>query len=211
MSVVPPSPPWAMTRTSGRPLTFQRRRDARRHGSGVAEQRMDPGNLPGSLRVRRREHLEAAGGIRGNQLPGRRLHRRIDCVARAQRLAAALAGAVTGVQGIRAAHVGLHRALLGRQQPVAHREGAGLVELDRLPGHVQVPQPIFGAARPMSRRMLSAMGPERRTSRSRATTRSTIPDRDRGTSAARARHSLRLREHPVQRLLRDRRCRRGRR
>ena len=45
-----------------------RRRDARGDRRGVAEQRMDPRNLPRRLRIRRREHFEAAGRVDGDQL-----------------------------------------------------------------------------------------------------------------------------------------------
>ena len=51
MSVVPPSPPCAITRTFGAALHFHRRRNARRHRRGVAEQRVHPGDLPGGLRI----------------------------------------------------------------------------------------------------------------------------------------------------------------
>ena len=52
----------------------QRRRHAGAHGSGVAKQRMDPGQLPRGFGVGRREYFEAAGGIGRDQLPVGRVH-----------------------------------------------------------------------------------------------------------------------------------------
>jgi hypothetical protein len=80
---------------------------------GVAEQRVDPRNLPRGFRVGRGEHFQAAGGVGGDQLVVGRVHRGVDRVARAERLAAALAGAVAGVERVGALHVGLHAALFG--------------------------------------------------------------------------------------------------
>jgi hypothetical protein len=102
MSVVPPSPPWATTRTSSRPsdLDLDRRGDAGGDRRGVAEQRVDPRNLPRGFGVGRREDLEAAGGVGRDQLVVGGVHRRVDGVTRAERLAAALAGAVSRVQGV---------------------------------------------------------------------------------------------------------------
>ena len=80
------------------------------------------------LRVRGREHLEAAGRVGGDQLAVGGAHRGVERVAGAERLAAALAGAVPAGERVRALRVGLHRALLGVEQPVADREAAGLVE-----------------------------------------------------------------------------------
>jgi hypothetical protein len=113
-------------------LDLDRRGDAGGDRRGVAEQRMDPRNLPGGFRVGRGEDFEAAGGVGRDQLSLAGDHRGVDGVARAERLAAALAGAVPGVERVGALHVGLHRALFGRQQAVADGEGAGLVELDGL-------------------------------------------------------------------------------
>src|SRR5262249_44037084 len=56
-------------------------------------------------------------------------------VAGAERLAAPLAGAVAGRERVRAAFVGLHGPLVRRHEPVAHRERAHLVEVQRLAGH----------------------------------------------------------------------------
>ena len=60
----------ATTRTSAAcaALHLQRGGDAGGDRGGVAEQRMDPRHLPRGLRVRRREHLQAAGGVGGDQL-----------------------------------------------------------------------------------------------------------------------------------------------
>ena len=71
MSTVPPSPPWPMTRTSVAALGLQRGGDAGRDRRRVAEQRVQPRELPGGLRVRRGEDLEAAGRVGGDQLAAR--------------------------------------------------------------------------------------------------------------------------------------------
>ncbi len=107
-----------------------RRGDARRHRGRVAEQRVDPGNLPRGFRIGRREDFQATGGIDGDQLVVGRAHGGIDGIARAQGFPAALTRAVPGIQRIGAMHVRLHRALVFREKPVADGERAGLVELD---------------------------------------------------------------------------------
>ena len=84
-----------------RPL---RRGDARRDRRRIAEQRVNPGNLPRSLRIGRRENFQASGRVDCDQLVAGRLHRRIDRVARAQRFAAALAGAMSGIERVRPMH-----------------------------------------------------------------------------------------------------------
>ncbi len=109
--------------------------DAGRHRRRIAEQRVDPRDLPRRLRIRRREHLEAAGGVDGDHLVVRGAHRGVDRVARAERLAAALARAVPGIERVGPLHVRLHRALVLGEQPVADGERAGLVELHRLQRH----------------------------------------------------------------------------
>ena len=139
MSTVPPSPAWPTTRMSSRPLALQGGRDAGGDGRPVAEQRVQPGQLPRRLGVRRGEHLEAAGGVHRDHLPAGGAHRRVEHVARPERLAAALAGAVARGQRVRPAHPRLHRPLLGLEQPVAGHERAGLVELDLLVGHGGLP------------------------------------------------------------------------
>src|SRR4029079_10588280 len=103
--------------------------------------------------VGRREHLEASRGVGGDQAIAGGPHRRVDGVARAERLAAALAGAVAGVERVAALDRGLHRALLGREQPIADGEGAGLVELDLLVHHA-----TFAGTGPTSRSRFSATG-----------------------------------------------------
>jgi len=65
------------------------------------------------LGVRRRKHFQAAGGVGRDQLAVGSLHRSIDRVARTERLAAALAGAVAGVQRVGAVRMlACTRALL---------------------------------------------------------------------------------------------------
>jgi hypothetical protein len=114
------------------------RRDAGCHCGRVAEQRVQPGDPPRGFRVGRREHLEAAGRVDRDKLPVDRGHRRIEGVAGTEGLAAPLTGPVAGGEGVRAVGVGLDRADLQGQQPVAHREGAHLVELHRLARRVLV-------------------------------------------------------------------------
>jgi hypothetical protein len=136
MSVVPPSPPWAITRTllfsspAFSALTLSAAAMPVPDRSGVAEQRMDPRQLPRRFRVGRREHLEAAGGVGGDELVAGGAHRRVDGIARAERLAAALARPVAGVERIVSLDRRLDGALLGREQAIADGEGAGLIELD---------------------------------------------------------------------------------
>ena len=133
---------------------------------GVAEQRVQPGDLPGRLGIGRGEHLEAAGGVDGDQLVVGGAHRRIQRVARAERLAAALAGAVARVMALARSHAGLHGALRLVEQAVADGEGAGLVELESLDLSISMTAAsltMFRTAAGISvRRMFSAIGPERR-------------------------------------------------
>ena len=89
--------------------------DAGRDRGGIAEQRMQPGRLPRGLRIGRREHFQAAGGVDGDDVAVGRPHRRVDGVARAERLAAALAGAVAAGQRVGAVDRGLHRAFALRR------------------------------------------------------------------------------------------------
>ena len=111
MSVVPPSPPCAITRIS-LALDPHRRGDAGRDRRGVAEQRMQPRQLPGCFRIGRGEDFEAAGGVDGDQIIAGGAHGGVDGVARAERLAAALAGAMAAGQRVRALLRGLHGALV---------------------------------------------------------------------------------------------------
>jgi hypothetical protein len=82
-------------------LDAHRCRNAGGNRGGVAEQRMQPGDLPGGLGVRRCEYFEATRCIDRDELAGSRSHGGIDGVARAERLAAALAGAMAAGQRIR--------------------------------------------------------------------------------------------------------------
>ncbi len=137
-------------------LHAHRRGDARRDRRGVAEQRMNPRDLPRGLRVRRGEHFEAAGRVDGDDLVVRGAHRRIDGVARAERLAATLAGAMPRVERVAARGIRLHRALVLVEQAVADGERPGLVEL-----HRRAHQPILDATDPSCRSSASAVGPVR--------------------------------------------------
>ncbi len=112
-------------------LCPQRRGDARRNGGRVPEQRVDPGDPPRGLGVRRREDLEAARRVRGDHLTVGGTHGGVQRVARAERLPAALAGAVAACDRVRPLLAGLLGALLGIEQAIADREAARLVEADR--------------------------------------------------------------------------------
>ncbi len=116
-------------------LYLQRRRDAGCHRCGVAEHRVHPWHLPGRFGIRRGKHFQAAGGIGRDHLRAGRLHRRVQRVARAQRLAASLAGAVSRIDRITAIPLRLDAAVFRFQQAVADGERAGLVELDGLKAH----------------------------------------------------------------------------
>jgi hypothetical protein len=77
---------------------LDRRGDAGGDCSGIAEQRVDPGDLPRGLGVGCREDLQATGGIGRDQAATRGLHRRVDGETSAKCFATALAGAVSGVE-----------------------------------------------------------------------------------------------------------------
>jgi hypothetical protein len=117
------------------PLRPQRRGDAAGDRGGVAEQRVNPGKLPRRLRIRGREHLQAPGRVGGDHAAARRSHRGVEHVARAERLAAALAGAVARGQRVGALHARLDRALIRVEQAIADRVSPDLVVLDLLLGH----------------------------------------------------------------------------
>src|SRR5215208_6942306 len=72
-------------------LRLQRGGDTARDGRRVAEQRVDPRELPRALGIGRGEHLEAARRVGRDQAPVAGPHRRVERVTRAERLAAALA------------------------------------------------------------------------------------------------------------------------
>src|SRR6185295_11130581 len=105
------------------------------------------------------------GRIDGDQLVVGRAHGSIDGIACAQRLAAALAGPMPGIERVGPMHVRLHRALVFREKPVAHGERAGLIELDL---RIHDGYPMLAATVPMRRRMASAVGPVRRALLSRS-------------------------------------------
>ena len=122
MSTVPPSPPWPMTRTSSRPLAFSAAAMPVATAGALPNSEWIHGSCHDVSGIRRGEDLQAAGRVGGDQLAVGRAHRGVERVARAERLAAALAGAVAGGERVRRARVGLHRALLGVEQAVADRE-----------------------------------------------------------------------------------------
>ena len=130
MSTVPPSPACAITLVVAATLDPQRRRDPGRHRGSVPEQGVQPRDLPRRLRVGRREHLEAAGGVDGHHAAAGGAHGRIDGVAGAERLATALAGPVARGQRVGALGAGLHGAVGAAHQPVADGEAPDLVEAD---------------------------------------------------------------------------------
>ena len=113
------------------PLHAEGRGDSARHGGRVAEERVQPGHLPRGLGIRRAEHLQATGRVHGDEAAIRRAHRSVEDVARAERLAAPLAGAVPARQRVAAIDRRLHGALRRIEEAVADGEGARLVELRR--------------------------------------------------------------------------------
>ena len=154
----------------------QRGRDSRANRRRVTEQRVDPRQAPGRLRVGRGENFQAAGRVGGDELIVGGTQRGVDHVARAQRLAAALAGTMPRVERVRAFDARLYRALGLVQQPVANGEGAGLVKLYSLFGFWKLchREPLAAASAPaMSRKILSALEPGRWMSRKRSSSRCT--------------------------------------
>src|SRR5208282_5569101 len=113
------------------------------------------------------------GGVDGDHIAAGGAHRGIHRVAGAERLAAALAGAVAAGERVGAVDRDLHRALLVRNQPIADREGALLVEVQLLRRiqrgraivHRFLPYTAAFSALPSRRNRFSAVGPERRTLR----------------------------------------------
>ena len=114
--------------------------------------------------------------LTATSLPLGRAHCGVQRVARAQRLAAALAGPVARGDGVGAFRRGLDRPAALVHQAVAHGVGAGLVELDllkrvfRLSWTGPLPRQDRRRTRPGFRALsrFSAIGPEWRTSRARA-------------------------------------------
>ena len=101
-------------------------RDSRR----IAEERMQPRHSPGAFRIRRREDFQAPGGIRHGDPAVGFFHRRVQRVAGAEGLAAALAGAVSRFQRIEALGRALQCLQLLIQKPITNRKGAGLIKMD---------------------------------------------------------------------------------
>ena len=109
MSTVPPSPAWATTRTA---LPFTRIAAATPVATAGALPKSEWSHAaPRRLGIGRREHLEAPRRVDRDELAASGPHRRVEGVARPERLAAALAGTMTGVEGIRSAGVGLDGAI----------------------------------------------------------------------------------------------------
>jgi len=93
MSTVEPSPPCAMMLTpSFLPIDLSAGLDARGHGRGVLEERVDPRHAPRRFGVGRGRDLEAAGAVGDDGVGARRL----DDEAGGQQLAAARAAAMAG-------------------------------------------------------------------------------------------------------------------
>src|SRR5262249_3180020 len=108
------------------------RGNPRRYRRRIAEQRMEPGDLPGGLGIGSCEYFEATRCIDRGELAAGRSHGCIDGVAGAQCLAASLARAMAAGERVRAVDGSLHRALLLRDQPVADGERALLIEAQLL-------------------------------------------------------------------------------
>ena len=132
MSVVPPSPPWATTRDCLAFCDSHRGGDAGRDRRGIAKQRVHPRHLPGGFGVGRGEHFEAAGGVDRDKIAAARSHRRVDGVTRAQRFAAALAGAMAAGQRVGAVAARLHVSLRLVDKAVADGKRALLIEFELL-------------------------------------------------------------------------------
>src|SRR4029453_1546880 len=93
---------------------------------------MHPGNLPGGLRIRCREYFEATRGIDRDELAGSGSHRGVNGIARAERLAASLAGAMATGERVRSINRGLNGTFPLGHQAVAHGKGALLIEAQLL-------------------------------------------------------------------------------
>ena len=118
----------------GAPCGLQGRGDPGGDRRRVPEQRVQPGDLPGRFGERGGEDLQAAGRVDRDHLAAGGAHHRVQGVAGAERLAAALAGAVPAGERVGALGARLDAALIW-EQPVPDRETAGLVELDSLVRH----------------------------------------------------------------------------
>ena len=135
MSTVPPSPAWASTRTSSRPVAR----------IAAATPEATAAALPNNECSHGTCQADSGNGVeKTSRHPVALTVTRRPSVARiaasittraAERLAAAAACAMA--RGDRARPLGgrLHGPLAGIQQPVAGREGADLVELERSRGH----------------------------------------------------------------------------
>ena len=133
ISVVPPSPPWAMTRMSSRPLAFRAAEIPALTAATLPNRECIHGSrqaVCGYGVVNTSRHPVALAAM---ILPSAARMCGIDCIARAQRFATTLAGTVAGVEGVAdRSTLACHRAPCVVQQSVAHGKGAGLVELDPL-------------------------------------------------------------------------------
>ena len=124
MSTVPPSPACPMTLVVAVALGPQRRRDAGRHRRRIAEEGVEPGDLPRGLGVGGREHLEAPGRVHRHHLPAGGAHGGIERIAGAESLSAALAGPVPRGEGVGPLGARLDGAALDIDEPVADGEAA---------------------------------------------------------------------------------------
>jgi hypothetical protein len=140
MSTVPPSPPWPMTRMSVCPFAF----------SAAAMPLATAGAFAKSEWTQGSRHDDSGYGVDHTTVG--RAQRGVEDVPCAERLAATLAGTVTGGERVRALLRGLHRPVAFAEQTVTDREAAHLEELDRAARHQCDPP----ATIPMSRRMFSA-------------------------------------------------------
>ena len=120
----------------GTPFGLQSSSDPGRHGRRVGKQGMQPRNAPGGLGIRGREHLETSRGVHRDHVASGRPHGGVEDEPRTQRLATSLARTVARVERVCPLGVGLHGTLLQRQQAVARRKAARLVELHRFKRHV---------------------------------------------------------------------------
>ena len=91
---------------------------------------MKPRQLPGAFRIRCREDFQTARGVGSDDLSVGGGKGRINCIACAERFAAALTGAVTGIQSVVALLGGLNGTIRRVKEAIADRPGARLIKAD---------------------------------------------------------------------------------
>src|SRR5262249_38025996 len=102
------------------------------NGCRIAEQRMQPRNLPRRFGIRGGEHLEASRGIDGDEIAAGGAQGGVNGVARPESLPTSLASAMPAGKRVRTIDRRLHRSLRLADEAVAHRESPLLVEFEFL-------------------------------------------------------------------------------